>query len=60
MRYAELYRVPGDHEVPMFHEKLVGGHWVPNGEMAKVASFGIPLDEAEAREFAGDDWPADE
>lgn len=61
MKYAELdnviYRAKDGF---FFDEKLVGGEWKPNASIAKVRVNASPMDEAEAKEFAGEAWPATE
>lgn len=63
MRYSEFENViycGGEPGMP-FPEKAVGGKWVPAGDSAYAAmAMGNPMSEAEAKEFAGDEWPADD
>jgi hypothetical protein len=65
MRYIEyenvIYRTEGPPGYPM-DEKAVGGKWVEAGGRSSLdaALYGMRMDESEAREFAGEDWPGAE
>lgn len=67
MEYREhdnvIYRGEMDpRKGPRMHEKLVGGAWVKcqAGSGLKANTFGAVMTEAEAKEFQGEGWPADE
>lgn len=62
MRYVEhenvVYR--GGNGPGAMDEKAVGGEWKDAGVSGLDASlYGMPMDEAEAKKFAGEDWPAE-
>ncbi len=61
MKYAELndvlYRAKDDKH---FDERLMNSEWTGKGvDMSKVARDGMVLEEDEANELAGDEWPAE-
>ena len=60
-RYVELDGVvflapDGD----LYTRKATGGKWVPNPNPARAKSFGMPVDESEAKAVLGDVWPQEE
>lgn len=64
MRYAELdgvvYRAKKIGPVEKWAEKLEDGKWVENPDHFRVAREASLIEEAEAKELAGKDWPAEQ
>lgn len=62
MKYYEhdnvIYRGPDDPKAPPT-EIAVKGAWKPSANGGDARRFGSVMTEAEAQEFAGDDWPAE-